>query len=302
MAKSGTVATVMGINMDLKSLVSDATAKERVLDMLVQLESEPVTVEVLKKTKVGHTVNMLRKHEVPEVRTKAKRLLASWRAMYSGSKSPATPPGQKSFKRMAPPASAKVAAAKPEAGAEAKPASKVRADNKAVSSGTYATTGVRARDFMRKLFFEGLGKTAEGGQERTPAEVAVAIEEAMFAAEGEDVTADYKRRGRAIAAVLRDEKNPLPLQLLQGSMSTEMFMGLSDEDLVNPDVRDTIKAAKIQGDKDMAMAEVMAETDMFKCGKCKERKCTYYQLQTRSADEPMTVFVTCTNCGNKWRC
>ena len=43
-------------------------------------------------------------------------------------------------------------------------------------------------------------------------------------------------------------------------------------------------------------------TDMFRCGKCKEKKCTYYQLQTRSADEPMTTFVTCVNCGNRWKC
>ena len=44
----------------------------------------------------------------------------------------------------------------------------------------------------------------------------------------------------------------------------------------------------------------IATTDMFKCGKCKKRKCTYYQLQTRSADEPMTTFVRCVECGNQW--
>jgi transcription elongation factor S-II len=32
-----------------------------------------------------------------------------------------------------------------------------------------------------------------------------------------------------------------------------------------------------------------AETDAFKCGKCGQRKTRYYQMQTRSADEPMTV-------------
>jgi transcription elongation factor S-II len=41
---------------------------------------------------------------------------------------------------------------------------------------------------------------------------------------------------------------------------------------------------------------------MFKCGKCKSLKTTYYQMQTRSADEPMTTFVTCTNCSNRWKC
>jgi transcription elongation factor S-II len=43
-------------------------------------------------------------------------------------------------------------------------------------------------------------------------------------------------------------------------------------------------------------------TDAFRCGKCRERQCSYYQMQTRSADEPMTTFVRCVKCGNRWRC
>ena len=43
-------------------------------------------------------------------------------------------------------------------------------------------------------------------------------------------------------------------------------------------------------------------TDMFTCGRCKKKECTYFQLQTRSADEPMTTFVTCLNCGKRWKC
>jgi hypothetical protein len=42
-------------------------------------------------------------------------------------------------------------------------------------------------------------------------------------------------------------------------------------------------------------------TDMYKCGRCKKRECSYYMLQTRSADEPMTIFLTCHNCSNRWR-
>jgi DNA-directed RNA polymerase subunit M/transcription elongation factor TFIIS len=37
-------------------------------------------------------------------------------------------------------------------------------------------------------------------------------------------------------------------------------------------------------------------TDEFKCGKCGERKHTYYITQVRAADEPATVFYTCVNC------
>jgi transcription elongation factor S-II len=42
-------------------------------------------------------------------------------------------------------------------------------------------------------------------------------------------------------------------------------------------------------------------TGMFKCGKCKSMKTSYYQLQTRSADEPMSTYVTCMNCNNRWK-
>lgn len=49
--------------------------------------------------------------------------------------------------------------------------------------------------------------------------------------------------------------------------------------------------------------------DMFKdgqesllsCGRCKSHKVHYFEMQTRSADEPMTAFCTCMNCGNKWK-
>lgn len=45
----------------------------------------------------------------------------------------------------------------------------------------------------------------------------------------------------------------------------------------------------------------LSTTDLYKCSKCKERKCTVMQAQTRSADEPMTTFVTCQNCYHSWK-
>ena len=50
----------------------------------------------------------------------------------------------------------------------------------------------------------------------------------------------------------------------------------------------------LEGNKSMA-------TDQFFCKRCKKRECTYYELQTRSADEPMTIFIQCVNCGKQWR-
>ncbi|RWS19699.1 transcription elongation factor S-II-like protein 1 [Leptotrombidium deliense] len=36
-------------------------------------------------------------------------------------------------------------------------------------------------------------------------------------------------------------------------------------------------------------------TALIKCQKCKKRNCTYNQVQTRSADEPITTFCLSTN-------
>ena len=56
--------------------------------------------------------------------------------------------------------------------------------------------------------------------------------------------------------------------------------------------------------RDKFLYEVRTEqaTSQFKCGRCKKRMCTYFELQTRSADEPTTIFVTCLNCGNRFKC
>lgn len=42
-------------------------------------------------------------------------------------------------------------------------------------------------------------------------------------------------------------------------------------------------------------------SDAYKCYKCGESKCKITQIQTRSADEPMTTFVVCIVCHNTFK-
>ena len=45
----------------------------------------------------------------------------------------------------------------------------------------------------------------------------------------------------------------------------------------------------------------VAMTDSIKCSKCKNNKISYYELQTRSGDEAMTVYFSCIVCSHRWR-
>jgi transcription elongation factor S-II len=65
--------------------------------------------------------------------------------------------------------------------------------------------------------------------------------------------------------------------------------------------KELIELKKLRDDN-LYSPKIEASTDNFTCYKCKSKKCTFYQLQTRSADEPMTTFVTCLDCSNRWKC
>jgi len=71
---------------------------------------------------------------------------------------------------------------------------------------------------------------------------------------------------------------------------------------MQPEKWESLIQAKIKKDKSKYDTQQEAMTDTFKCRKCHSNKCSYYQMQTRSADEPMTTFVTCLECANRWKC
>ena len=69
-----------------------------------------------------------------------------------------------------------------------------------------------------------------------------------------------------------------------------------------PTIWEPIIKEKIKRDKGKYEINMEAATEEFTCYRCGKNKCTYYELQTRSADEPMTTYVSCLHCGNHWKC
>jgi DNA-directed RNA polymerase subunit M/transcription elongation factor TFIIS len=71
---------------------------------------------------------------------------------------------------------------------------------------------------------------------------------------------------------------------------------------IYPNIWKELLLKKEQRDKEQFEPRLNVSTDMYKCNKCGKNNCTYYQAQTRGADEPMTTFITCLNCNKKWKC
>lgn len=92
------------------------------------------------------------------------------------------------------------------------------------------------------------------------------------------------------------------LQLLKKKKLKPQVLAFMSHQEMKPSIWEELISVKIKRDKNLTEENLSAATDEFTCWKCRKSSCTYYQLQTRSADEPMTTFVSCLKCGNRWKC
>jgi len=97
------------------------------------------------------------------------------------------------------------------------------------------------------------------------------------------------------------KKTPLLIEkLVTGYITPELFASMSHQEMY-PDKWNKLIALKIKRDESKYVNRVEASTDMYQCRKCKSRKCTYYSVQLRSADEPMTTLISCLECSYNWK-
>jgi len=103
---------------------------------------------------------------------------------------------------------------------------------------------------------------------------------------------------------LRSIMNNLCSEILQqiadGTLKPHIVAFMPHHEL-SPEKWATLIEAKSKRDKNKFEVNMSAATDAFTCRKCKGNKCTYYQMQTRSADEPMTTFVQCLLCSSRFK-
>jgi transcription elongation factor S-II len=98
----------------------------------------------------------------------------------------------------------------------------------------------------------------------------------------------YIGNARLLQRVQNGEFPPHALAFMTArELYPENWQGLADEQLKR-------ETTMLEGDPN-------AGSDMFKCKRCGQSKTKYWEMQTRSADEPMTIFIRCLNCGKEWR-
>lgn len=108
----------------------------------------------------------------------------------------------------------------------------------------------------------------------------------------------YLDRLRSIMSNLKGE---ILESIKDGSVKAHIVAFMTHQELC-PEKWSALIEAKSKRDKNKFETNIAAATDTFTCRKCRGNQCTYYQMQTRSADEPMTTFVTCILCNARWKC
>ncbi|XP_030939684.1 transcription elongation factor TFIIS-like [Quercus lobata] len=165
------------------------------------------------------------------------------------------------------------------------------------------------RERVRKLLTEAFSRVSSETDESIspsidPVPVAATVESVLFEKIGWS-NPIKKANYQSILLNLKDPKNPdLRRRVLLGEIKPETLVTMSAEEMAShkrqsENIQIQLKSLKrCMHDAD---EEEKATTDMFQCSRCRERKCTYYQMQTRSADEPMTTYVTCVKCNKRWK-
>jgi DNA-directed RNA polymerase subunit M/transcription elongation factor TFIIS len=114
----------------------------------------------------------------------------------------------------------------------------------------------------------------------------------------------YRQNVRSVFSNIHPESPVKNMRLLsrviEGEFALSDIPSMSSYEMF-PEKWFELKDKLLQREQKILEGNKSRATDQFKCRRCQKRECTYYELQTRSADEPMTIFITCLNCGKEWR-
>lgn len=297
------------IDAKAKSLTKAATQNEPgsvILGMLKDLQQGVrATEDLLRQTRIGIIVNKFKQHKSPEVARLSSEIVSKWRTEVNKQKQGSGSAASRGSSGSPRPANG-TGASTPVGATPSDKASKLSVppdkrtwkadgvDVKVHSNGT--------RDSCTGLMYDGLCL----GSIESPKTVlakASAVEAAAYDHLGPETQEQYRTKMRSLFQNLKNKSNPmLRVRVVSGEITPEQFVRMSHDELRSAEQREAdAKIKKENMDKAMVAQAERSISTSLQCGKCGQRKVTYTEAQTRSADEPMTLFCTCLNCGKSWR-
>lgn len=284
-----------------KEVLTNVNAESStILQCLGKLEKlEGVTKALLTTTQIGKVVAKLKKHEEAEVAEVAGRIVATWRDCVSQKAGPGKNGGAERVE---------VAGEEGGEGGE-RQAKRARVEEEYVANDPVGEdaqyTGQLTKDdkrnkcrlFLFKAFVDGMAESQRRHLERTELDTLVCqIENALYLhwIEKENNAREYNTQLRSIKSNLADKKNPeFNARLYVGALSPQTLATMPSSEMASDAKKRERQKAKKDAleacQSDWDIRNVKRVKGQFPCGKCKSDNTTYFQMQTRSSDEPMTT-------------
>ncbi|GAB1287353.1 Transcription elongation factor A protein 2 [Apodemus speciosus] len=247
---------------------------EGAMDLLRELKNMPITLHLLQSTRVGMSVNALRKQSSDEeLIALAKSLIKSWKKLLDVSDGKSRDQGRGT---PLPTSSSKDASGTTDLSCK-------KPDPPRTPSTPRITT------------FPQVPITCDAVRNKCREMLTLALQT--------DLDMKYKNRVRSRISNLKDAKNPgLRRNVLCGAITPQQIAVMTSEEMASDELKEIRKAMTKEAIREHQMARTGGtQTDLFTCNKCRKKNCTYTQVQTRSSDEPMTTYVVCNECGNRWK-
>lgn len=305
--------------MDRREIISRGNALQKaiaaheppsnILNLLRDLQKNvKPSEELLRATGIGKTVNKIKSYQNKEVAGLAADIVSKWRHTVNqqklangGSSGTATPNGSARNGTLSPMPPTKTSI--PQSSPSGVPPDKRNWKTDKIKKDDL--TNDTDRNNCIGLMYDGLclGSDLPSAQILTIAKQVEAEAFSFLNSNSTSTTPQYREKIRSLFQNLKNKSNPkLRVRVLSGEISPARFVRMTHEELKSKEQREEEKAIlKENMDKAMVAQEEKSVSTSLQCGKCGQRKVSYSQAQTRSADEPMTTFCECMNCGNRWK-
>ncbi|CAF0879750.1 unnamed protein product [Rotaria sp. Silwood1] len=293
---------ILRINRKLQKMIDKSDVDESIArDLLVRLQASRITLSTLQKTGIGKTVNTLRRL-IPneDLSNIAKCLLKNWKKLVSETSSNKDDRQSTSSSNNNSQSSQETNVVNGK-NTDSSESTKQKSFEKRSTSHNY--TALQTEDEFR-LKSRDLLATALSSSElpegsANPEELAARIEDAIYK-ELKDTGVKYRSRVRSRFSNLKDAKNPnLRINVLLGIITPERLAVLTAEEMASDALKqERSKLTDLAINECQLAVDEGTGTDLIQCKKCKQNNCAYTEAQTRSADEPMTLFILCKSCGH----